>query len=187
LTCIKRMTFRWCDSLDSIILPSTVTTLEASCFESCSKLVSSPLPIDSNLIRIEWAAFRECWSLKSMFLPSSVEFVGIWCFVNCDSLSSLTFGSPSHLRELLHLPSFLRGPLSIPDSVEILRFGGTQNIPVYGRTLIFGPESKLAKMKQDAYLDDRYMVSFLQVSTRSLKVFRVKLEFDGEKNESDSD
>jgi hypothetical protein len=57
-----------------------------------------------------------------MTLPSSVESVGLLSFIYCRALSSLSFASPSHLRELLDLPPWLSGLVSIPDSVEVLSF-----------------------------------------------------------------
>jgi hypothetical protein len=112
-----------CSALESIVLPSSVKTLGVRCFCRCLKLVNSPLPVDSEVVRIEPGAFWNCSLLTSVFLPSSIEFIGEQCFQDCDSLSILTFGLPSHLRELLDLPPNLLCFVSIPDSVEVLSVG----------------------------------------------------------------
>jgi hypothetical protein len=121
--------------------------------------------------------------LKSLFLPASVEFVGKDCFEGCTRLASLTFGSPSHLRELLNAPYRLSGVVSIPDSVEILGQCGY----LKGRSrqvLSFGVESRLSEIRAKSfrYFDARRVPCrcFLNVSSRSLKVLRKKLEFETE-------
>jgi hypothetical protein len=136
--------------LERIIIPSTVKTIGGRCFSSCKRLQNVSLPVDSELVRIEEAAFQFCCSLRSLFLASSVEFVGARCFGRCHWFSSLAFGSPSHLRELLDLPCGLSGFISIPDSVEILGLFGSLRLSVRGlrsQVLIFGAESRLSEIR----------------------------------------
>jgi hypothetical protein len=112
-----------------------------------------------------------------MSLPSTLEVVEGDCFLACVSLDSLTFGSPSHLRELLSLPSGLRGSLAIPDSVEILGFDekfDQRPAPV----LTFGRESRLSGVQVSNPSAGRR--AFFQVSSRSLRVLRQNCEFDSE-------
>jgi hypothetical protein len=141
------------------------------------------LEVDSEIVRIGDGAFQNCWALRSLFLPSSVEFVGEGCFGGCNELSSLTFGSPSHLRELLDLPRSLSGFIGIPDSVEPLGiFGRLRGVQT--QVLSFGVESKLNETRTakltafDTRFDSRVRRSLLVVSSRILKVFRTKLEFE---------
>jgi hypothetical protein len=166
-----------CQLLQSIILPSGVKTLGRSCFYNCSKLVNSPLAADSEVVRIGGFGFAGCSSLKSLVLPSSTEFVGEGCFVGCDSLSGFTLSSPSHLLELLDLPPQLPGFLAIPDSVQVLSYSRGWKRPPE-RTLSFGCESRLATITAKSGIPPRPCRSFLQVSSRSLKLFRKNLEFD---------
>jgi hypothetical protein len=106
-------------------------------------------------------------------VPSSVEFIGKWCFERCGSLSSLTFDSPSNLRELLHVPRYLPDFLAIPDAVEILWLEGTRED--LDRTLTFGVDSRLREIRAESSFHE--CRSFLQVSTGSLKLFRQNFEF----------
>jgi hypothetical protein len=166
-----------CPSLESIVLPPSVRKLGCHSFAKCRKLATSPLPFDSELVTICAFAFDACLSLRSIFLPSSVEFVGAQCFRGCHSLLSLTFSSPSHLQKLLDLPPNLSGFVSIPDSVEVLLLPGDLDAaPKW--ILTFGPQSSLREIVKPKPRS-RPSRSFLQVSTRSLKVFRRTLEWEG--------
>jgi hypothetical protein len=151
---------------------------------NCHRLANVFLAVDSEIVRIGDGAFWNCLALRSLFLPSSVEFVGKGCFAGCIGLSSLTFGSPSHLRELLDLPRSLSGFISIPDSVETLvLFGRLRRIQT--QVLSFGVESRLNEVRKATVKTFHNPInsllvrrSFLVVSSRSLKAFRMKLEFE---------
>jgi hypothetical protein len=174
---VPRRAFRSCPSLESIILPPCTKILEASCFGACNRLAESPFPADSEVVRIDQSAFSACWSLKSMRLPSLTEFVGELCFCYCDALLDFTFPAPSRIRELLDLPPQLGGFIAIPDSVEILSFHRSgRYLP--SRTLRFGRESRLRELRAIGIQDYMATRSFVQVSSRSLKLFRAKLEFE---------
>jgi hypothetical protein len=118
-----------------------------------------------------------------MFLPASLEFVGEFCFAGCASLSSFTFGSPAHLRELLSIPSLLSGLVSIPDSVEVISVFDTvpRSVPL---VLGFGIESKLNEIRTPAKAPAGSSLIqpriFPQFSSRSLKKFRVRMEFESD-------
>jgi hypothetical protein len=174
--------FGGCLELKSIILPSTVNSIGSECFAKCLALANSPFSVDSEIAHIRYKAFESCSSLKSLFLPASVEVVDENCFEGCDSLSTLTFGSPSHLRNLLDVPRHLSGVVPIPDSVEIMwSFGGLTD-----HALEFGPESRLIEIKVKPIKSDRRRRrqlpsrSFERVSSRTLKMFRKNLEFETE-------
>jgi hypothetical protein len=178
--------FRFCSRLQSIVLPSSVKTLEPDCFAECCALVESPLPLDSQVVRIGDRAFTGCQALSSMVLPSSVEYVGESSFTNCRSLGGLTFSSSSNLRELLCCPAQQSGFIPIPDSVEILRLPrGWRDRGE--RTLSFGVDSRLSDFKVEADLlggtmptlplHVRSCHAFVRVSARSLTLFRKKMEF----------
>jgi hypothetical protein len=175
-----------CGALESITLPSSVRTIGVQCFAGCKRLVNSPLPVDSEVVRIEASGFLGCSSLQSVSLPSSVEFVGEHCFSMCSSLSSLTFASPSHLRELLGFPaSFklsLSGFVSIPDSVEILSAPRRQWGLSSPLTLVFGRHSRLRQFRRYLHATSRRPSSgrlLVQFSSGSLKIFRLNIEFGG--------
>jgi hypothetical protein len=195
--------FYTCRLLESIILPASVEIIGAFCFVGCVGLASVFVPVDSKLVRIEKAAFSDCSALHSFFFPSLLEFVGEKCFYCSSCLTTLTFGSPSRLRELLDLPPLWIGCCTIPDSVERFSFCGNAKV---GRTLEFGGDSRLAwiRARNDAVQQEdvlnqsplganRLLVTqslsaatggerllfrtFVRLSSRTLKILRNNLEF----------
>jgi hypothetical protein len=175
LEAIPNRAFQECYMLESIVVPSSVKILGEFCFCECASLENSPLPADSEVVRIENAAFSDCFSLKSMILPSSTQFVGESCFLNCDGLLDFKFSSPANLRELLDIPKFVKSK-DIPDSVEVfaLRAGsGYSNV----QTFLFGRESRLMELRALPYRRRFPTRSFLQVSSRSVKLLRTSVEF----------
>jgi hypothetical protein len=176
LETIPEAAFTICLGLTSIILPPSAKTIGDNSFAYCWRLETWPIPVDSELIRIGASAFCDCYRLRSMFLPSTVEVVGRDCFVRCNLVSSLTFEVPSHLRELLSLPSGLTGFVAIPDSVEILAFVLT--LQSRGRCILtFGSESRLVDLGASVAGHKHDGSAFLRVSSRSLKNFRLNWEF----------
>jgi hypothetical protein len=95
----------------------------------------------------------------------------------CFSIVHLEFASPSHLRELLDLPPKLRGFLAIPDSVEILAFSRRLTFLEF-LTLTFGSDSKVTEIRERFPTESAPGRLFMHVSSRSLKRFRAKLEFN---------
>jgi hypothetical protein len=170
--------FCFCSALESIIIPTSVKSLGVCSFAEC-RIANSPLPVDSKVVEIRDLAFADCSGLSSIVLPSSVEYVGTFCFHKCSSLLSIGFASPSHLQDLLDLPPHLSGFVAIPDSVEVLHFHQEAGAPPE-RTLTFGPDSGLIVISVKYYeaITPWACRSFLQVSSWSLKLFRMNLEFE---------
>jgi hypothetical protein len=184
LTTLIYMAFEHCFALKSIDLPSSLEIMEESCFFNCSGLEVVTFPTDSKLVRIGAKAFDSCRALKSLSLPPLLEFVGRHCFLYSLSLSTLTFASPSRLRELLDVPPAWTGMKEIPDSVEILRLSRFGCYPDYC-TLIFGDESRLRELRTNRKPDEPFHRSlerfrvFARATSRSLKLIRSNIEFDG--------
>jgi hypothetical protein len=174
IDCIPTYAFAY-SGIKSIVLPLSVETLKSYCFSDCRELIQSPLAPNAQVVRVKDHAFDCCTSLPSIFLPSSLEFVGKSCFEQCNLLLSFTFGSPSHLRELLDLPPALSGFIHIPDSVEVLSFHQPRKRVL--RVLAFGSDSRLKEVRPGAHGRDRSHCSFVQVSTGSLKLLLMRLEF----------
>lgn len=75
-------------SLKSVTIPNGVSTIENSVFQSCLSLTSVTLP--SRLIKIGDFAFEECEKLTDITIPSSVREIGSGAFSRCSSLKSVT-------------------------------------------------------------------------------------------------
>ena len=66
-------TFRNCDSLTSVVLPSTITSIPYCCFGDCSRLKS--VTIGSGVTSINSWAFSGCFALQSLYVPESVTSI----------------------------------------------------------------------------------------------------------------
>ena len=83
--------FKDCGGLQSIIIPSSVTSLGEWCFASCSSLTSITIP--SSVTSLGDYCFYECSGLTSINIPSSVISLGQSCFEGCSYLTSITISS----------------------------------------------------------------------------------------------
>jgi hypothetical protein len=97
LTRIEGEAFWDCQSLKSILIPSSMTVLCKWCFRSCTSLSSLTFEESSKLVEIEYSAFEHCTALTAVCIPSSLQFLRHSCFASCKSLRSLTFQSGSAL------------------------------------------------------------------------------------------
>jgi len=109
--------FSGCTNLTSVIIPSSVTTLEINCFYGCTSLTSVTIPASVTTLKINcfygctglktagptgggydiefgWTtsipdtAFYGCTSLTSVTIPASVTTMGSHCFYGCTGLKT---------------------------------------------------------------------------------------------------
>ena len=80
--------FSSCESLQSITIPNSVTSIGDEAFSECSSLQSITIP--NSVTKIGNYAFWECISLQSVTIPNSVTSIGNGTFSSCDSLQSVT-------------------------------------------------------------------------------------------------
>ena len=85
--CIGENAFKSNPRLKKVELPSTVTIIEHSAFDSCSKLEYVSLP--TGLKSLGAYAFFGCYLLDNVELNDNVEFIGEHAFSNCWNLSSI--------------------------------------------------------------------------------------------------
>ena len=114
--------FERCSGLTSITIPSSVTSLGESCFSLCSGLKSINIP--SSVTSLGKSCFDDCYELTSINIPSSVTSLGDYCFDGCSGLTSITI--PSSVTSLgdccFYLCSGLKS-INIPSSVTSLGEG----------------------------------------------------------------
>ena len=77
----------FCNQIQSVTIPESVTSIGKSAFEHCSKLDS--LTIKGVATSIGAYAFASCTSLTSLSLVGSFQTIGDSAFVNC-GMTSLT-------------------------------------------------------------------------------------------------
>ena len=90
VTIMGKSAFESCSSLTSITIPS-VTIMGKSAFESCSSLTS--ITILSSLTSIGESAFAFCYGLTSISIPSGVTFIDDSVFTGCSGLTSISIPS----------------------------------------------------------------------------------------------
>ena len=90
-TKIVNSAFQNCTSLTSIVIPNSVTSIDAAAFYECSGLTSIVIP--DSVITIGNSAFYNCSGLTSIDIPDSVTSIGYYSFYSCKDLTSVTIPS----------------------------------------------------------------------------------------------
>jgi hypothetical protein len=97
MTTIPYMSVAECVSLQSITIPAQVVEIEARAFENC-RMLSSVTFEKGNLTRIGNWAFYNCHELQNVAIPEGVSEIGHAAFYGCAYLSEMTL--PSTIQEI---------------------------------------------------------------------------------------
>ena len=87
VTSIGREAFWGCKKLTEINIPSKVKNIGTSAFAGCTALQSIDLP--DGLQELGGSAFASCTALKKVSLPKSLMSIGMEAFYNCSSLQEI--------------------------------------------------------------------------------------------------
>jgi len=79
------------ESLTSVILPPTITSIEEKAFYICTNLTYVNIP--NSVISIKESAFESCTSLKNITIGNSVTNIGSKAFRECTGLSTISIPS----------------------------------------------------------------------------------------------
>ena len=124
--------FLWCEDLQGIALPSSVTNIGNGAFSSCRYLREITLP--PSVTSIGDDAFLNCNNLQEINLPSGITIIGDRVFSGCSNLQEITlpssitrigdgvFSGCSNLQEI-----------TLPSSITIIgdsAFSGCSNLQV---------------------------------------------------------
>lgn len=85
---IPNSAFYACNSLRSLTIPESVTTIGDDAFGFCKNLAS--ITIRNGATMIGKYAFSHCLSLTSIAIPDSVTTIGEYAFLRCEKLPSIT-------------------------------------------------------------------------------------------------
>ena len=136
---IGERAFRLNDTITSVVLPDSITTIGDSAFDGCTVLASINLP--EGLTTIEGVAFGST-AITSIVIPASVQQIGDRAFFGCGNLKSVTIGQGSTLDrigsvfdlcsslESIVIPSGVtrigQNAFYLCRSLETIYYGGTQ-------------------------------------------------------------
>lgn len=84
---INKKAFAFCDSIESIVIPDTVTSIGDQAFYSCDRLKSIVIPDGVTFIGTD--VFYACRSLTSVSIPVTLTDIGVNPFYYCERLSSI--------------------------------------------------------------------------------------------------
>ena len=116
ITSIGGEAFGGCISLTSVNIPNSVTSIEYKAFNRCSSLTSVTIP--NSVTSIGFDAFRACTSLTSVTIPNSVTSIGEGAFGGCSSLTSVTIpNSVTSIRDGAFSGCSSLTSVDIPNSV----------------------------------------------------------------------
>lgn len=115
VTSIGVRAFEHCTSLTSVTIPSSVTSIGLGAFFGCSSLTSVTIP--EGVTVIHNFTFDRCTSLTNVSIPESVRLIGGWVCAACENLKSVTI--PKGVISI--------GPEAFNDcaSLETVNFKGT--------------------------------------------------------------
>lgn len=82
-------------NLEYIVISSSVTQIEDSCFQGCDSLKGIVFETNSKLTKIGERAFSGCNNLESIIIPASVESIGWYAFNSCNKLIDIEFEAGS--------------------------------------------------------------------------------------------
>ena len=71
----------------NVVIPDSVTSIEALAFEDCTSLESIIIP--NSVTSIGNNAFNHCTSLTSITIPNSVTSIGNYAFDGCKNLKTI--------------------------------------------------------------------------------------------------
>ena len=87
VTSIGSDAFNFCSTLTSVVIGNSVTSIGFSAFASCDALTSIVIP--NSVTSIGDYAFYSCDALTSIVIPNSVKSIGDYAFCSCDALTSI--------------------------------------------------------------------------------------------------
>jgi ankyrin repeat protein len=117
VTVIKSESFKGCTSLETVVVPDTVETIDKWAFSECTALAS--VTLGNGVKSIELAAFDSCTSLLAIDIPDAVESIKAHAFRGCTALASASLGNGVKFIRSNSFDSCTSLPaIDIPDTVE---------------------------------------------------------------------
>lgn len=87
ITSIGDYAFEYCLGLTSVTIPKSVTAIGEDAFSLCVSLTDVPIP--NSVTSIGQGAFSFCYSLYTLTIPNSVTNIGEYAFYGCSQLDTI--------------------------------------------------------------------------------------------------
>ena len=116
ITSIGTYAFQYCYSLTNVVIPDGVTSIGTYAFQYCYSLTNVVIP--NRVTSIGTYVFRQCYSLTNVVIPDGVTSIGNYAFYACYALANVVIpnGVTSIGTYAFSLCDSLAS-LTIPDSV----------------------------------------------------------------------
>ena len=146
-------------NITSIIIPDTISVIQANAFDECSKLESIVIP--DSVTKIGDFAFRSCSSLTDIIIPDSVTSIGDYAF-SSSGLVNVTIGSGV---KGIWFKCFINcrklSKVILTTNIKILSeraFANINSLTIY----YMGTEEEWQKIEKDYYTfeDTRYKIEY---------------------------
>ena len=132
VTSIGDYAFRGCSNLTSVTIPDSVTSIGNRAFSGCSSLTSVTIP--DSVTSIGEKAFYGCRNLTSITIGNGVTSIGDWAFDGCTGLTSVTIpDSVTSIGSSAFSGCSSLTSVTIPDSVTSIgsyAFNGCDNLEI---------------------------------------------------------
>lgn len=95
---ISKYAFDNCSSLDNLLLPKRVTSIDDFAFSNCASLSNLDIEEGAKYRKLGRGIFMDCTSLTSVTIPSSFAFIPKQMFENCTLLEEVTYAEPCDIH-----------------------------------------------------------------------------------------
>jgi len=123
LKSVEESAFKGCSSLTEITIPDTVETIGLYSFADCISLTTVNFGVNSALSLISKGAFENCSKMLQFSIPKSVKAIDDRAFYGCENLQTLTFASDSTIESIgkeVFFNCVSLGVLNVPSSVKTI-------------------------------------------------------------------
>ncbi len=111
--------FAYCNNLESITIPDTVTEMGSGVFEACRNL--KKVVLSNALTVVPSYAFENCENLESIYMPDSVTEIGEYAFYQCAALETVAFSeSLTTIGEKAFGECSKISSIRLPNSVKVI-------------------------------------------------------------------
>ncbi len=85
-------------SLESIVIPDSIISIDFYAFAYCDSLKTVTIGENSQLSGIYEGAFYNCNSLEAIYIPSGIQEISSYAFYGCTKLTKLSYAEDSKLK-----------------------------------------------------------------------------------------